>query len=68
MSSYQTGGKANAPSTFEVLTAVIMKNSIFWDTDISEEHVASIFSVEEQATQETSVKAGGKQCSAWLIL
>jgi hypothetical protein len=30
-------------------------------TDVSEEHVASIFRVEEQAEQETSVKAGGKQ-------
>jgi hypothetical protein len=33
-----------------------------WNTtDISEEHTASIFRVEEEAKQETSVKAGGKQ-------
>jgi hypothetical protein len=48
-----------------------MKSSVFWDimpctcsplrvTDISEEHVASIFRVEEQA-EEPSVKAGDKQ-------
>jgi hypothetical protein len=30
-------------------------------TDISEEHVASIFRVEEYAKQETSVKVDGKQ-------
>jgi hypothetical protein len=30
-------------------------------TDVSEEHIASIFRVEEYAEQETSVKAGGKQ-------
>jgi hypothetical protein len=30
-------------------------------TDVSEEHIASIFRVEEEAEQETSVKAGGKQ-------
>jgi hypothetical protein len=31
---------------FEVLTAVVMKNSIFWDimlVNVSEEHIASIF-------------------------
>jgi hypothetical protein len=41
---------------FEALTAVVMKSSIFWDItpctllksiDISEEHVAFIFRVEE---------------------
>jgi hypothetical protein len=41
---------------FDVLRAVIMKSSIFWDitpytpfklTDVSEEHVVSIFRVEE---------------------
>jgi hypothetical protein len=40
----------------EVLTAVVMKSTIFWDitpcsplkaTDVSEEHVASIFGAEE---------------------
>jgi hypothetical protein len=45
----QTGG-------FEVLTAVVMRSSVFWDitpcsplkaTDVSEEHVASIFRVED---------------------
>jgi hypothetical protein len=30
-------------------------------TDVSEEHVASIFRAEEKSEQETSVKAGGKQ-------
>jgi hypothetical protein len=30
-------------------------------TDVSEQHIASIFRVEKQAEQETSVKAGGKQ-------
>jgi hypothetical protein len=46
-----------------------MKSSIFRDitlrsslklTDVSEEHVAYIFRVEEHAKQETSVKAGCK--------
>jgi hypothetical protein len=41
---------------FEVLTAVVMRSSVFWDitprsrwksTDVSEEHVAFIFRVEE---------------------
>jgi hypothetical protein len=41
---------------FQVLTAVVMKSTIFWDitqcsplksTDVSEEHIASIFSVKE---------------------
>jgi hypothetical protein len=40
---------------FEVLTAVVMKSTIFWDitvirwvsTDVSEEHIASIFRVEK---------------------
>jgi hypothetical protein len=40
---------------FEVLTAVVMKSSIFWDVmpcsplkvNVSEEHIASIFVVEE---------------------
>jgi hypothetical protein len=40
----------------EVLTAVVMKSTIFWDitpcspllsTDVSEEHIASIFRAEE---------------------
>jgi hypothetical protein len=39
---------------FEVLTAVVMKSSVFWDitplvclksTDVSEEHVTSIFNL-----------------------
>jgi hypothetical protein len=33
-------------------------------TDVSEEHIASIFRVEKLAEQETSVKAGGISCSA----
>jgi hypothetical protein len=36
--------------------------------DVSEEHIASIFRVEEQAQQETSVNAGGKQISACDLL
>jgi hypothetical protein len=50
---------------FEVLTAVIMNSTIIWyvmpcsplSTDVSEEHIAFIFRVEELAKQETSVKA-----------
>jgi hypothetical protein len=43
-------------SGFEVLTVVVIKSTIFWDitqcsplksTDVSEEHIASIFRVEE---------------------
>jgi hypothetical protein len=30
-------------------------------TNVSEEHIASIFTAKEYAEQETSVKAGGKQ-------
>jgi hypothetical protein len=30
-------------------------------TSVSEEHTASVFRVNEQAEQETSVKAGGKE-------
>jgi hypothetical protein len=39
-------------------------------TDISEEHVASIFRAKELAKQETSLKVGGKQSwfLAWIIL
>jgi hypothetical protein len=54
-----------------------MKSSIFWNITpcsplkvnrFSEEHIASIFRVEEQAEQETSVKAGGKKslCYTWM--
>jgi hypothetical protein len=54
----------------EVLTAVIMKSFIFWDvtyvvhwkwTKVSEEHAVPFFRLKEEAKQETSVKAGGKQ-------
>jgi hypothetical protein len=47
-------------AVFDVLTAVVMKTSVFWDImpcsplsqpDISEEQVASIFRVEEQSKQ-----------------
>jgi hypothetical protein len=50
---------------FEVLTVVVMKSPILWDitpcstfesTDVSEEHVTSIFGVEEEDKQETSPK------------
>jgi hypothetical protein len=45
MSSFSVGCK--------ILTAVVMKSSIFWGiTDVFEEHVASIFKIEEQANQE----------------
>jgi hypothetical protein len=37
-------------------------------TDVSEEHVASIFRVEECAEQEKSMKAGGKQRKQSLTL
>jgi hypothetical protein len=30
-------------------------------TDVSEEHIASIFRIEDKAEQETSEKTGGKQ-------
>jgi hypothetical protein len=55
---------------FEVLTTMLMKGTVFWDitlvtswkwTDVSEEHNACIYRVEEKAEQETSVKASGKQ-------
>jgi hypothetical protein len=51
---------------FEVFTSVVMKSIIFWDmtpcsplslTDVSEEHIASIFTVEEIG----SAKAASKQ-------
>jgi hypothetical protein len=34
---------------FEVLTTVFMKSPVLWDmsTDVSEEHIASIFRVDE---------------------
>jgi hypothetical protein len=47
-----------------------MKSTIFWDvtpysplksSDVSEEHIAFIFRVEEEAEQQTSMKAGGRQ-------
>jgi hypothetical protein len=49
---------------FENLTAVVMKSSTIWDitpcspmsTDLPEEHIASIFRVEEEAKQKTSLK------------
>jgi hypothetical protein len=55
---------------FEVLTAVIIKSTVFWDTtpcspwkstDVSEKYIASIFRVEEYAKLEISVIASGKQ-------
>jgi hypothetical protein len=50
---------------FDILTAVVMKSSTFWDimqcnplksTDVSEEHVASIISVEEKAKRKICMK------------
>jgi hypothetical protein len=53
----QTDQKLNELSFvgFEVLTAVVMKSTTFWDitpcsllsVDVSEEHIASIFTVEK---------------------
>jgi hypothetical protein len=60
----------------EVLTAVVTKSIIFWDitprsplsvTDVSEEHIASIFRVEKYAEEETSVNACGKQTAFTLV-
>jgi hypothetical protein len=48
---------------FEIVTAVVMKNSVFWDvapfsrwkwTDVAEEDAPSILRVEEQVKQENS--------------
>jgi hypothetical protein len=36
-------------------------------TDVSEEHIASIFRVEKYAEEETRAKAGGKQSGAWNV-
>jgi hypothetical protein len=53
------------------------KSSIFWDTklrnplsqsDVSEDHAAPIFRVEEEAKQETWVKQAASLPPAWLIL
>jgi hypothetical protein len=55
---------------FEVFTAVVMKSFIFWNmtpcrplslTDVSEEHVASIFRVEEIG----SAKPESKQVASY---
>jgi hypothetical protein len=37
-------------------------------TNVSEEHTASIFRVEEEAKQETSLKTGGKQRAAFTLI
>jgi hypothetical protein len=55
--------KCRKPAGFQVITAVTTKNVVFWGvcraiwknyTDISKEHTASIFRVEEYAQQTTS--------------
>jgi hypothetical protein len=47
-------------------TSGIWRRIVRWKSaDVSEEHIASIFRVEEQAEQEISVKTGGKLC--WFI-
>jgi hypothetical protein len=54
---------------FEVLIAVVVKSTIFWDmtpcspliVSVSEEYIASIFRVKEYTKQEASLKAGGMQ-------
>jgi hypothetical protein len=43
----------NIMESWRVLSSVRLKS-----TDVSEEHVASIFRIEEYAEQETSIKAG----------
>jgi hypothetical protein len=57
----------------EVLTTMVMKNCIFWDiipcspltiSDVSGEHVASMFRAEELGKRET----GSKQSSACYLL
>jgi hypothetical protein len=62
---------------FEVLTAAVLKSADVWDITPSSplnvnrrfgETYRPIFSVEEWAKQEASVKAGGKQGSAYLYL
>jgi hypothetical protein len=48
---------------FDVLTAAVMKSSVFWDiTDISEERVASMF------RQEASMKQVGSRACRLHIL
>jgi hypothetical protein len=63
-------GQYNVNSTsttlaFEIISAVDIKTSVFWDitpccpvkvNDVSEEHVTFIFRVEEEAKEETSMK------------
>jgi hypothetical protein len=57
---------------FEVLTAVVMKSSIFWDitpcsmlksTDVSEKLIASIFRVEKAERD-----SGVKECCKKIVL
>jgi hypothetical protein len=58
-------------SHHRVLSSGIQCCVVCWEsTNVFQEHIASIFRVEEKAEQETSMKAGGKQSSwfpAWLI-
>jgi hypothetical protein len=55
---------------------MFLKNYIFWDIrscssfkviDVSEDNVASIFSVKQRAKQELRLKAGGKELSRWFL-
>jgi hypothetical protein len=48
---------------FEVLTVVVMKNTMFWDTAPC--IPLKLNRVQEQAEQDTSVKAGGKHPRPW---
>jgi hypothetical protein len=51
-----------------------MKSTVFWDvtpcspetSDVSEEHIASIFRVEEQAKQETN-ELQLADCFSWFV-
>jgi hypothetical protein len=61
--------------TFNVIHGVISQKIvlifafyIYKSTDVSEEHIASNFRVEEKAEEETSVKAGSKQAHAGFLL
>jgi hypothetical protein len=59
---------------FEVLTALVMKSSIFWDitpcsplkvSDHSEEHIASIFRIEDKRRKKPMRK---HVANSWLLL
>jgi hypothetical protein len=54
---------------WRVLSSGIQRRVVRWkSTDVPEEHVASIFGVEEWTKQETTTKAGGQQSLLCSIL